>query len=140
MARGNLNKLVEIELLKNLHSFENIISDVAGIRSPQATCLVHGDLYSRHLLVDENNQLCGVIDWGDVHLGSPAIDLAIAHSFLPPSAHDIFRRAYGSLEEDTWQWARFRALYHSTAIAVYSHEVSDETLELESITALQYLS
>ena len=38
----------------------------------------HGDLYVRHLLVDEGRALSGVIDWGDVHAGETADDLSIA--------------------------------------------------------------
>jgi aminoglycoside phosphotransferase (APT) family kinase protein len=56
-------------------------------------CWVHGDLYARHLLVDDQRGLCGVIDWGDVHLGEPALDLMIAFSFLPPAARGAFREA-----------------------------------------------
>ena len=49
-------------------------------------CWVHGDLYARHLLLDETRLPSGVIDWGDVHLGDPALDLSVAISFLPPAA------------------------------------------------------
>src|SRR5207342_2307898 len=47
--------------------------------------VVHGDLYARHVLVDDDAAACGVIDWGDIHLGDPAVDLALAHGFLPPA-------------------------------------------------------
>lgn len=39
---------------------------------------VHGDLYACHLLIDDSRDLAGVIDWGDVHLGDPALDLSVA--------------------------------------------------------------
>ena len=35
---------------------------------------VHGDLYARHLLVGDDRALCGIIDWGDLHCGDPALD------------------------------------------------------------------
>ena len=53
-------------------------------------CWVHGDLYARHLLLDDHKKLCGVIDWGDVHLGDRALDLSIAYSFLPAEARLCF--------------------------------------------------
>ena len=28
-------------------------------------CLCHNDFNSNHLLLDENNRLCGIIDFGD---------------------------------------------------------------------------
>ena len=44
-------------------------------RADFAPVFVHGDLYSRHLLVDDAGRPCGVIDWGDCHVGDPAVDL-----------------------------------------------------------------
>lgn len=64
----------------------------------------HGDFYARHLLYHRGH-LAGVIDWGDVHLGDPAVDLSIAFSFLPPEAREDFKHAYGEIGEATWQRA-----------------------------------
>jgi aminoglycoside phosphotransferase (APT) family kinase protein len=81
-----------------------------------------------------------VIDWGDIHLSDPAVDLAIAHSFLPPTAHAAFRQAYGPVDADTWQVARLRALWHSLTVLVYADEVGDTDLVREGHVALGYLS
>ena len=62
-----------------------IIDSSIDIQAPNQTVLCHGDLYARHLLLDDQARLCGVIDWGDIHLGQPAVDLSVAHAFLPPS-------------------------------------------------------
>lgn len=103
--------------------------------------LVHGDLYARHLLVDDAGALCGVIDWGDVHIGHPALDLAIAPGFLPPSAHEDFLRAYGHpISESTWALARFRALYSAVSIVAYGRSVGDRALLGEGLLALSYLA
>src|SRR5262249_60162426 len=102
--------------------------------------LVHGDFYIRHFLVKENGNLSGVIDWGDVHLGDPAVDITIAHSFLPPSAHEAFRKAYSAISEETWQTARFRALYHSLYLVLYSHDIRDASLLRESLKSLQFIA
>lgn len=107
--------------------------------TPRDSILVHGDFYSRHVLVDDAGLPCGVIDWGDVHLGEPALDLSIAHGFLPRSAHDAFRDAYGPIDEDTWAMARFRALQSATVTLVYGHDVGDEALMREARTALRHL-
>ena len=45
--------------------------------------VVHGDLYARHVLLDEAARPCGIIDWGDIHLGDPAIDIADRASHAP---------------------------------------------------------
>ena len=57
--------------------------------------IVHGDLYARHLLLDQRNRLCGVIDWGDVHYGLPAVDLSAVHMMMPVGFHHAFFAAYG---------------------------------------------
>jgi aminoglycoside phosphotransferase (APT) family kinase protein len=75
--------------------------------------LVHGDLYARHILLDDRARPTGIIDWGDVHLGDPALDIAIAHLILPSSAHEVFRAAYGPIDDRTWNTARYRAIYHA---------------------------
>lgn len=46
-----------------------------AVREFPADTVVHGDLGPEHLLVHEG-RLSGVIDFGDTHLGDPAIDLA----------------------------------------------------------------
>lgn len=97
---------------------------------------VHGDLYARHLLVDEQLLPCGVIDWGDLHLGDPALDLSLAFSFLPAEARNAFTEAYGPVDEHTWARARFRALHHGVILLGYGHSVGDEALERVGRAAL----
>src|SRR5262249_42570967 len=75
--------------------------------------LVHGDIYVRHLLLDPPHRLVGVIDWGDVHMGHRAVDFAIAHSFLPPPARQIFRAEYGAIDDASWDLAHFRSMHHT---------------------------
>lgn len=92
---------------------------------------VHGDLYARHLVVDSNQNLRGVIDWGDTHVGDPALDLAIAWMFLPPDSWDRFRNAYGGVDDNTWRRAQFRAMTHWVYIAEYAAAREDENLKRE---------
>ena len=91
-------------------------------------CWVHGDLYARHLLVDERHEVTGVLDWGDVHLGDPALDLTLAFSFLPPEARGEFRAAYGDIDADTWNRARFRSLFYGVTLLHYGRSVGDTAL------------
>lgn len=92
-------------------------------------CWVHGDLYARHVLVDSRHLPCGVIDWGDVHLGDPALDLSIAFGFLPASARQSFRSGYGPVDDATWDRARFRALYYGVVLIGYGGKAADGTIE-----------
>lgn len=102
--------------------------------------LVHGDLYARHLLVDERGSLCGVIDWGDAHRGDAALDLGVVHASLPRSAHDEFRSAYGELTDAQWAVGRFKALHSSLMILVYGVDVGDRALVVEGLRALERLA
>jgi len=104
----------------------------------EPTCWVHGDLYARHLMVDEHRRVTGVLDWGDVHLGDPAIDLTIAFSFLPPEARGAFREAYGDIDEATWNRARFRAFHYGVLLLHYGMSVGDAAMTRTGRDALHY--
>jgi aminoglycoside phosphotransferase (APT) family kinase protein len=101
--------------------------------------IVHGDLYARHVLLDARGTPAGVIDWGDMHLGDPALDLAIAHLMLPAGAHAAFREAYGPIDERTWSAARFRAVYHAIVELDYGIRENDAGMRDAGARALQLL-
>ncbi len=98
--------------------------------------VVHGDLYARHLLVDGEKALVGVIDWGDVHLGDPALDLSIAFGFLPEHARPAFLEAYGPVDGDTLQRARFRAMVLGATLVQYGESVGDDSIARAGRNAL----
>jgi aminoglycoside phosphotransferase (APT) family kinase protein len=56
--------------------------------------LVHADLGPNHILC-AGDRLAGVIDWGDVWMGDPAIDLAWSANRLPGPALSRLLQAYG---------------------------------------------
>ncbi|MGE0430769.1 MAG: phosphotransferase [Planctomycetota bacterium] len=93
----------------------------------------HGDFYARHILLDDHAQLCGVIDWGDVHIGDPAGDASIACSLLPPSSRDAFFAEWSrvsGLEEDAGlrDRAQFRALQYGVYLLDYGLSVDDAAM------------
>ena len=65
---------------------------------------VHGDIAVGNLLVS-GGQLSAVIDFGQLGVGDPACDLAIAWTFFTGESRDVFRAA---LKLDTATWARGR--------------------------------
>jgi aminoglycoside phosphotransferase (APT) family kinase protein len=129
VAHELLEEVARLDVMSEVAPYEKVIEQNATARPPQATALVHGDLYVRHILVDRNARPSGIIDWGDVHIGDVALDLSIAHSFLPAPAHEEFRRAYGTIDEATWRLARFRALLYALQLAKYAHLVADRDLQ-----------
>lgn len=95
---------------------------------PGEAVMSHGDLYARHLMIDEAGRVGGVIDWGDVHRGDPAVDLSIEFSFLPPAARRSFEEAYGGVDEATRRRARFRAINYTLLLTNYGLSVGDEAI------------
>ena len=89
---------------------------------------VHGDLYARHLLADDAGVLCGVIDWGDLHAGDSAADLAVLWEVLSGRVRPAFLAAYGAVEPETLRLARLRAAFHAVGVTTYAHAVGDVAL------------
>lgn len=73
----------------NLTVFDEEMKIAAAVHLPKIKVLVHGDLYCRHLMFDDN-KLSGIIDWGDVGINSPAVDLGVVFSFYPTDCHQAF--------------------------------------------------
>lgn len=74
---------------------------------------VHGDMHALNLLA-LRRQLTGVIDWGNLGLGDPAMDLMIAWTLFDAPARAVFRAALAPTPE---AWARGRALAFAKAVA-----------------------
>jgi aminoglycoside phosphotransferase (APT) family kinase protein len=108
------------------------------VRDHTPLAVVHGDLYSRHVLLDGDTRVCGVIDWGDVHLGDPAVDLAFAFESLLPGARDAFAAAYGAIDDATWERARWRGAYHSAIVAHYGMRIGDDELLRAGLAGLSW--
>jgi aminoglycoside phosphotransferase (APT) family kinase protein len=139
-ARSALAELEGVGVLsgEERQRLERLIEGQPAVKA-MPRVLLHGDLYARHLIV-EGTRLVGVIDWGDVHLGHPAVDLGVAFSFLPTAARTDFRAAYGGCDAPTWRLAAFRALYHSANVTRYAHATGDADLCREGAAALRRLA
>jgi len=61
---------------------------------------IHGDIQPGNLIVRERG-LVGVIDFGGLGLGDPAVDLAPAWNLFDDEARDVFRQVVG-YDEATW--------------------------------------
>lgn len=101
-------------------------------------CVVHGDLYAKHVFVDKGGGVEGVIDWGDVHLGDPAIDVSVSFELLPPQARSAFAQAYGDIDERTRELAQYRAIYHAALVAYYGYRIGNEETLRAGLTGLKY--
>ena len=63
-----------------------------AVRVPDP-CVVHGDLGPEHIRVI-GEAVSGIIDWGDCHLGDPALDLAWTTFGAGPAFAEAVRAAY----------------------------------------------
>ena len=76
---------------------------------------VHGDVSAGNLLVQEG-RLSAVIDFGQLTIGDPACDLAIAWTLFSGESREIFR-AMLPLDADTWARGRAWTLWKALIIA-----------------------
>ncbi|MFO0748947.1 MAG: phosphotransferase [Myxococcota bacterium] len=100
--------------------------------------VVHGDLDARHVLVDDAGNPTGVIDWGDLHRGDPATDLALCFSALDGMARDAFLEAYGLVWDGlpTLALARFRAIHVALAVLDWATDLGDDKMASAARAAL----
>lgn len=136
----NVKELSLLGLLENKKQLEHIVENLQHFRRPDSSSVVHGDFYVRHLLVDQGHHLVGVIDWGNIHLGDPAIDLAIAHTFLPLKAHRSFIEAYGEISDETWTLAKLRAIFVSTLLILFGYHSNDPIIMREGYRSLKVMT
>lgn len=134
-----LNRLKDLNLFEDMSSLHAIVDQSKSLGDTGKKTLVHGDLYVRHLLIGSDRALTGIIDWGDVHFGNPALDLSIVFTVLPPDSHKIFFETYGKISEETWLLARFRGLLSTFVTTVYAHSIGDSDLLEEGKKSLGYL-
>ena len=139
-----LNQAKALGLVENLDPYLSIVEQTRSLKgkplSSRPKSLVHGDLYIRHLMIDSNRTLCGVIDWGDIHVGDPALDLQVVFTVLPKETHPAFFAAYGTVSNETWLLARLRGLFSTCVTTVYANSIGDQDLLTEGKLSLQYLA
>jgi aminoglycoside phosphotransferase (APT) family kinase protein len=81
----------------------------------KAPVWVHGDISAGNLLLQEG-KLSAVIDFGQLAIGDPACDLAIAWTFFQKESRQVFRQCL-SLDEETWSRAMGWTLWKALVVA-----------------------
>lgn len=105
---------------------------------------LHGDLHPANVLTADGN-LCGVVDFGDLCAGDPALDLAACWILLPDDESiERFQRAYRLASDDaTWRrargWAVWRAL-GGLLVATAAHHGAKPSWGPPALASLQRLT
>jgi aminoglycoside phosphotransferase (APT) family kinase protein len=98
----------------------------------RAPVWLHGDVSASNLLMSQG-QLSAVIDFGCSGIGDPACDLAIAWTFFPKEARDLFRSVL-DIDDATWSrgrgWALWKALI---TLAKFSNEDVEMSTPVRSL-------
>ena len=139
LLEQRLQVLVDHGHISDAAPWLEILRRTPESRAPRTPVPVHGDFYACHMLVDNSRRLLGVIDWGDVHVGDPAIDLMALFGFLPAEARPEFLHVYGPIDQQTRSTARLRAAFHAVAVAWYGSQLNDQALLHEGLTAMQFV-
>jgi aminoglycoside phosphotransferase (APT) family kinase protein len=104
--------------------------------APGVVC--HGDLHIRHLLVDEAGAAAGVIDWGDLCLADPSVDLSIAYAGFAGPDRAALLAAYGAVPDARREIAaRVLAVFLSAALAEYALDDDRPVLLAEAVAGLR---
>ena len=125
----------QIDIQINMDVYAQEIARIEKISLSNDKTLVHGDLYSRHFMFTDG-VLTGVIDWGDVGINHPVVDLGVIYSFFPETSHNRFFDIYGEVSPDILVYARFLGLYSALTTLLYGHNINDSHLYIESRNAI----
>jgi aminoglycoside phosphotransferase (APT) family kinase protein len=105
---------------------------------------LHGDLHPANVLTADGI-LCGVVDFGDLCAGDPALDIAAGWILLPDhESIERFQGAYGRAGDDaTWRrargWAVWRAL-GGLLVATADHAGAKPSWGPPALASLQRLA
>jgi aminoglycoside phosphotransferase (APT) family kinase protein len=134
--RERADELRRLELWDAPAALEAVLAEAESLPSPTGRAVVHGDLHLRHLLVSDGGEPTAVIDWDDLCVADPSIDLMLYWSHLPPTARAAFRDVYPATEEQLLR-ARVLSLFLCGSLAVYGRHEGLPALEREAIAGIE---
>ncbi len=103
--------------------------------------LIHRDLSGEHIFCGlERGVLTGVIDWGDVTIGDPAIDFVGLHWVGGKQfVEQVLMRYQNTVDSALWQRIDFYLHYGPFAQLLYGAYSKNETFTLQGIAGLRLL-
>ncbi|WP_042460154.1 phosphotransferase [Neobacillus dielmonensis] len=139
MLEENIERAMEQGLLDSfiVEKLNSFLATISGPFEDETLALVHGDLHIKNMLVSDKGEISAVIDWGDLHIGHPVIDLSIVYSFLPAAGRNEFFQWYGDVLPEWKKAAKFKAIYTLMMLLLYADAQNDQVLRTECDAALR---
>ncbi|GII01832.1 hypothetical protein Pta02_38400 [Planobispora takensis] len=139
MARERLAVLHRRGLWRPDPAVERLLAEGEAAEPPPGPpVIVHGDLHQRHLLVGPEGRASGVIDWGDLCLADPAVDLSLAYSGFSGQARAALLSAYGRpVGPGRETAARVLAVFLCAALADYAESTGRARLLASSLAGIR---
>lgn len=95
----------------------------AAVETPldEPLCLVHGDLHGSNVMSD-GGRFAGIVDWGDMGVGEPAVDLGYAWLLLPAGTMPALIDGYGGASAATQLRARAVGLGKALELVLFDDQ------------------
>lgn len=124
-AQFHKNELIDIIEIIKTFIIENTFQTI-----------LHGDLYCRHIIVDDHLKPSGLIDFGDVFVGDPGIDLSVGMIFNEKT-FPIFLDTYGDVGDRRVQLLLFHAFGHAMSFLPYAFDQKKMNLQQWAMNELR---
>ena len=136
LAREELGELARLGLWHAPPGLDALLEEALRLPPPERSAVVHGDLHFRHLFVD-GRAAGGVIDWGDLCVADPAIDLPLLWSFVAPDQRAAFLEEYGPVTDAQLVRSRVLSLQLCAVLAHYGRSEGNRTVERAGVEGLE---
>lgn len=137
MTEERLRNLQKLGMRLPQKDLQKILRASLGTSPLPCRAVVHGDLHFRHIITNPKGELKGVIDWGDLHLNDPAVDLQLYWSFFVGSERDIFLQNYGPVTDAQLVQARSFAVFLNIALLTAAVDQKQSLIAEEAMDSLQ---
>jgi len=93
----NLVDFLDELIDKHLHEEDKVFWKYNEFKNKENTCLVHGDLNPGNIIIDENNHISAIIDFGFAGFGNKYFDIARIIGRLPEQFKDEIISSYENI-------------------------------------------
>lgn len=132
-----LNEVNELNIIEDVSPWFKIVESFHHFAFESEPSITHGDFYFRHILLNKQKKLSGIIDWGDLQINDPSLDLLILWSFFNPSERETFIKYYGEISSKQHELSRLFAIFLSAVLVSYGYQTKQDEITKEAIHELK---